>query len=112
MGGDELGQDLRDCGSVVVCDDGGVGGHVKNSEVVSKGKKKGSKKRGKLVESESLIKRQWEKPALEVLKIQADLRIQHDASLFCKSRPARDVGFHIGAKCFRRHRKQVDRFGR
>ena len=40
MGGDELGQDLGDCGSVVVCDDGGVGSHVKNSEVVSEGKKK------------------------------------------------------------------------
>jgi hypothetical protein len=69
MGGDELGQDLRDCGSVVVCDDGGVGSHVKNSEVVIEGKKKGNEKEGKKVESESLIKRRWAKTALEVLKI-------------------------------------------
>lgn len=68
MGGDELGQDLRDCGSVVVCDDGGVGSHVKNSEVVSEGKKKGNEKEGKSIESESLIKKAMGKTSFGSLK--------------------------------------------
>ena len=60
VGGDELGQDLGDCGSVVVCDDGGVGSHVKNCEVIGEGKKNLNEQEGKsvgAVESESLIKR-------------------------------------------------------
>jgi hypothetical protein len=42
MGGNELSQDLGDCGGVVVCDDGGVGSHVKSdeSEVVIEVEKK------------------------------------------------------------------------
>ena len=52
------------------------------------------------------------KLALQVLKIQSNLRVQHDAPLFCQCRPACDVGFHVGAECFRRHRKQIDSFCR
>ena len=102
MGGDELRQDLRDCGSVVVCDDGGVGCHVKRSEVVIEVEKKGSR---------SGAEKYWEELALQNLKIQGDLRVEHDAPLFGKRRPARNVSLHISAKCFRRHGKQVDSFG-
>ena len=73
MGGDELSQDLRDCGSVVVCDDGGVGCHVKRSEVVIEVEKKGNR---------SGAEKCWKKLALHNLKTQGDLRIEHDAPLF------------------------------
>ena len=96
MRSDELGQNLRDCGSVVVCDDGGVGGHVKSdeSEVVIEVEKKWNRYKAE---------KYLGNLALWVLKIQGDLRIQHDAPLFGQSRPACDIGFHVCAKGFGCH---------